>query len=64
MIASRFFYLQVIASLKGLRNARHLSSDVSSLVRSYATNKDVPNRVRIAALQTLAVNSSDEAVRL
>lgn len=58
------FSVQVIAGLKGLRNAQYLSSDVSSLVRSYATNKDVPLRVRIAALQTLAVNSSDEAVRL
>ena len=62
MIRLHSFLQQVIASFKGLRNARYLSAEVSSLVRNYATNKDLPNRVRIAALQTLAVNSSEEAV--
>lgn len=53
---------QVISSLKGIRNARFMTPEVSNAVITYAQNTQIPARLRVAAIQALTANVSQPEV--
>lgn len=52
----------MIASLKGLRNTRHLTDEVAQKVIRCATDKSAKSRVRVAAIEAFFAEASKPVV--
>ncbi|XP_054290361.1 apolipophorins-like [Macrosteles quadrilineatus] len=54
---------KIIASLKGLRNTRHLSDDVAAKVAACASDKTAKTRVRVAAIEAFFADPAKSALK-
>lgn len=56
------YVVQVIASLKGLRNTRHLTDEVAQKVTHCALDKSAKSRVRVAAIEAFFAEAGKPVV--
>lgn len=52
----------MIASLKGLRNTRHIPDEVAQMISHCATDKSAKTRVRVAAIEAFSADASKPEV--